>query len=152
MKRCITWLLLLCMTAALLLPVQAAAAEDPVTEVIYLENGDSIVVTLEVMGARTSGTKTASKSYTYYNSLGNKAWTVTLTGTFTYTGTTSTCTKASSSITIYDSTWYLKAKSTKASGSSAIVNLTGCRDLQGSVARTESCTVTLTCDKNGNLS
>lgn len=152
MKRCITWLLLLCMTAALLLPVQAAAAEAPVTEVIYLENGDSIVVTLEVMGARTSGTKTASKSYTYYNADGSKAWVVTLTGTFTYTGTTSTCTKASSSITIYDSTWYLKAKSTKASGSSAIVNLTVCRELEGTVARTESCTVTLTCDKNGNLS
>ena len=152
MKRCITWLLLLCMTAALLLPVQAAAAEDPVTEVIYLENGDSIVVTLEVMGARASGTKTASKSYTYYNADGSKAWTVTLTGTFTYTGTTSTCTKASSSITFHDDLWYLKAKSTKASGSSAIVNLTVAYEVQGTVTETKSCTVTLTCDKNGNLS
>lgn len=66
MKRAVTWIVLACMLVTLL-PISAvyASQTEEIEDVIYFENGDYIVVTLESVSARTSGTKTVSKTHTY---------------------------------------------------------------------------------------
>lgn len=153
MKRIVTWIVLACMLVTLL-PVSAAYASqtEEIEDVIYFENGDYIVVTLESVSARTSGTKTVSKTHTYRNSDGDALWAGKLTATFAYTGTSATCTAASCSVTIYDSAWYSVSKTASKSGNTATANINmACKRL-GVVVSRENCIIKLTCDRNGNIS
>ena len=98
------------------------------------------------------GTKTGSKTYSDYDSSGNLRWSAKLTGSFTYNGTVSTCTNASCTVTISNSAYYVISRSAYASGNTAYADVTiGCRVL-GVTISSESYSITLTCDANGNLS
>lgn len=133
-----------------LFPVNSMAAEN--TQIIYLENGDYIMETLTESGGRSTGEKTGHKNQVYYKRDGTAAWKAILTGTFTYDGTSATCTNASISVTVYDSTWYTASKSASKSGNTATGTVTmGCRIL-GITTDKVTANLTLTCDKNGNLS
>lgn len=103
--------------------------------------------------SRASSSKTGEKIGTYRNSSGEKQWEVIVTGTFTYNGSTSTCTKASVSVNVYNNYWHLYSKSASKSENKAIGKAT-CKlySVSGNVIDTVSKTVTLTCSASGKLS
>ena len=88
------------------------------------------------------GTKTAA-----FVVSGTTIFSISVTGTFSYDGTSSEATSASGSITAYVDGVTLKSRSAYTSGASAIA--TGSVTYVGITLQK---TVTLTCDKNGNLS
>lgn len=132
------------------IPVSVAANEN--STVIYLENGDYIVETLTESYSRSAREKTGTKARTYYNSDGSAAWVAVLTGKFTYDGTSATCTSASVSVTIYDSSWYTSSKSASKSGNVASATVTMGYRFLGVTTKTLTADLTLSCDKDGNLS
>lgn len=149
MKRFFSYFLIVSMLLVLL-PVQVNAAEAD-EEIIYLEDGSYISITVEEHGSRASGTKTGSKTYTYTYD-GGTAWKAILSGTFSYTGTSATCTNSGCSVTIYDSAWYTVSKSAGKSGNSATASVTMGRKSLGVTVAKVPISMKLTCDANGNLS
>lgn len=135
------------------LPVGALAAENDVrTDVIYYDDGSYLEVTTGETLARTTYGKTGYKKLTYRDGSDNVEWVATLTATFTYNGTTATCTNASCTVDISENAWYVVSEATSRSGSTATTNLTmGEKLLLITIAKYDY-TITLTCDKDGNLS
>lgn len=145
--------ILLSIMLILLIPFNCLATEnDEVGNVIYFDDGSYMVEQIFVIQSRASGTVTGDKIDTYYSSNGTALWKAVLTGSFTYSGTSSTCTSSSVSVTIYDNDWYTISKSASKSGNAATSSVTmGCKML-GVTVNKEYSNLTLTCDKDGNLS
>lgn len=131
-------------------------------QTVYFADGSRLDIILTVYAAEsetgnasalaTVKTKTGSKSYQYSYADGTLGWKATHTATFTYNGTSATCTAASCSVTIYKNGWYVSSKNTTRSGATSNTALTmGYRE-SGVTIQTRSCTISLSCDKNGNLS
>lgn len=132
-------------------PVHGQAVEQEVN-VIHFDDGSYIVETIDIAQSRASGTKTGTKSQTYYGSAGDSEWKAVLTGTFTYTGSSATCTSSSVDVTIYDSAWYVISKSASKSGNSANASVTMGEKLLGVTVTKVPTELSLQCDVNGNLS
>lgn len=136
-------------------PIQIAnASQEPeLLEIIRYEDGSYLEITLEAAPqTRASGSLTKTKNYTFTNSNGVAEWKISLTGSFTYTGTTSTCTAASCNVTIYQSNWSAASKSASKSGNTAYGTARILRKYLGVTVSDKTYNLTLTCDKNGNVS
>lgn len=153
MKRnVISLMLALLLIAALPMSVLAAEPARVTAETEYFEDGSYLVTTISESAARASGTKEGKKIQSYYNPGGSLAWQATLTATFTYNGTTAGCTSVSCPVTIYNTAWSLVSRVTSRSGNTATANFTmGYTSSSGSVSEYPY-TITLICDKYGNLS
>ncbi len=153
MKKILTSLLLMLLIFS---PIEICGLESNTSENVYyeyLEDGSYYEITiLENTMTRASGTKTATKRTKYVDSSNVTVWEVSVTGTFTYNGSTSTCTAASVAATSYTSNWKITSKSASKSGNKATAKATAKYYYDGSLVTTVTKTVTLTCDKNGNLS
>ncbi len=147
---------LLCMVVlAMIIPIlitSASAVCDDKTVVKYYDDGSYLTEEINEYTVRASGSKTGSKSHTYYNSDDTALWKVTLTGKFTYTGSTSSCTSSSISSTMYDSAWYTISKSASKSGKKATGTASIGEKLLGVTVRTIPVNLSLSCDANGKLS
>ena len=144
-----------CALAAILMlciiPIYGNAAERE-SEIIRFEDGSYAIVGIVTNEARTSGSISGNKPYTYYSSNGVAQWKAVLSGSFTYTGSSATCTKSNCSVTVYNSEWYTISKSAGKSGNTATGSFSMGRKLMGTTVETKDITLTLSCDKNGNLS
>ena len=109
------------------------------SEGAYLEDGKGLSTT----DFMTSGTKTSTR----YTASGHAVFAVKVDGSFKYTGSSSWSTSASATVSIYDSNASYVSKS--ASYSSNYASATGNVTYLGTPI---SRTVTLYCDKDGNLS
>ena len=150
MKKCISWLLLFVLMISLF-PISAFAAGEE-EEVVYFEDGSYMTISVQEFGSRASGSKSGTKVANYYGDDGSLAWRATLNGSFTYTGSSATCTSSSISVSISNSAWYTISKSASKSGASATGSVTMGKKLLGVTVSQISRNLTLTCDKNGNLS
>lgn len=148
MRRTISYLL----TVLLIVSCMTFAASAEETDVIAFEDGSYFTVSIEEIGTRASGTKTAAKTYTYHSDSGTAVWKAVLTGTFTYTGSNSTCTASSCDVTIYDSDWHVISKSASKSGNSATASVTMGYRVLGITTSKKTASLRLSCDANGNLS
>ena len=151
MKRILS-LVVVTMIIISIIPIACLAQTDN-SEKIIMQYSDGSYITESVTeyAARASGTKTGTKTRTYYSSNGTTLWKVVLTGSFSFTGTSSTCASSSCNATIYDSAWYVISKSSGKSGNTATASATiGERVLGVTVSRVPV-ELTLTCDANGNL-
>ena len=148
MKKTISYLL----TILLIVSCMNFAASAEETELIAFEDGSYFTVSIKEIGTRASGTKTATKTYTYNSSSGTAVWKAVLTGTFTYTGSSALCTASSCDVTIYDNVWYVVSKTATKSANTATANVTMGEKLLGVTVNKKSATINLTCDANGNLS
>lgn len=148
MKRTATFVLIIVCIISMFPAV--AYADNPET-VIMLENGDYITVTKQESPARASGTKTGSRTQTYVTSDGTTAWQAVLTATFSYNGATSSCTSSNCSVNVYSSSWYLVSKSATKSGNTATATFTMGYRVLGVTASKPTYQLSLSCDKNGNL-
>ena len=79
-------------------------------------------------------------------------WKITLTGSFTYTGTGSTCTASNCNVTIYNSIWSVASKSATRSGNTAYGSARMVKKYLGAITFDKTYNLSLTCDKNGNVS
>lgn len=118
---------------------------------IDLPNGDYIIETVAedttTAVTRTTYNQAGHKTSVYYNSNDVAIWGVRVDGTFCYTGTSSWATSSTATVYIYDDSASYVSKSASYSGNSASAT--------GTVKYNYvpmSRTVTLSCDKNGNLS
>ncbi len=97
--------------------------------------------------------KTVSKAkYTeYYSSNGELLWKVYLKAAFTYDGKTAVCTSSNIYYEIYDRDWSLESSSAKKIENTATGTFTVKQHKLGVPLKEISKTLTLTCDKNGNV-
>lgn len=151
MKKRIVGALLVCLLLVCLLPIQAFAQQR---EIIRHEDGSYTVVTVsrEATAARATNYARGNRVYDYYSDTNVLQWKAVLNATFTYNGSSATCTSVNSlNVTIYDSSWSVGSKSTSRSGNTAYGYLTMERRIAGGTQGVPV-TLTLTCDRNGNLS
>lgn len=87
------------------------------------------------------------KSRSYYDS-GKLAWTLTVNGSFSYNGTSSSCVGSSVTYTINDASWSKVSTSSSTNGNTA----TAYGSFRKNNGQTSSTSVSLSCDRNGNLS
>ena len=105
--------------------VPAFASSDAVieTEVQHFADGSYAVIETVIENQATLfstfSTKTAHRTYTYYNDAGKAAWDFTLTGTFSYDKKTVKATAASTSYNIYVSGWKCASKDSWTTGATA---------------------------------
>lgn len=154
MKKRLLSVLLLMLIIVSIVPTEVFAVEQITVseETILFEDGSRLQITIFESSTRASGTKTGYAQCLYSGSDGAAEWRAILTGTFTYNGTTSTCTASSCSVTIYDNSWYNISKSASKSGNTATATVTMGLKVLGVTVSKPTYNLTLTCDKDGNLS
>lgn len=111
-----------------------------------------IVVTTQEYITRSSNTRSGNKIYTGYSGDNSVAWEIILSASFKYDGTTSSCTSSSCSVIINDNSWIAASHSSSKSGNTAYGTATLKHQVLGVVTSTSTHNLSLTCDKNGNLS
>jgi hypothetical protein len=132
-----------------LFPQAAALDAASTTTRIDLPDGGYIIEEISSNTPTTRATTSTSKTKTHtrYTSKGHPLYAISVTGSFKYTGSTSWATGSSATVAIYDSDVVFVSKST--SYASNYATATGRIKYLGD---SESHTVTLYCDKNGNFS
>lgn len=152
MKKCFAiWICILLISNTLALPV--AATQTDCEQIIlsqtieYIDDECYFIETIYVPSIQPyRGSKTGTKVAECVSS-GTTIYTLSVTGTFTYDGTTADATSATCAIATHVPNATISSRNAYTSGASAIAT--------GSVVYygiTLQKTVTLTCDKNGNLS
>ena len=108
-KALFCFALSLCMMASSLLSYTPASAETTTVseETIHMEDGSYCVITTTETTVPSTArgkthTKTANKSYNYYNANNSLSWKYTLYGTFMYDDYLVVCSDVSHSIDIYN--------------------------------------------------
>ncbi|MCD8147589.1 MAG: hypothetical protein LUD84_10005 [Clostridiales bacterium] len=141
-------------TVICLFPVSLAS--DISQEIEYQEDGSYFITVLEDdtpgISLLSTTTKTKSKTTTCYNADGTSRWSIKVTGTFTYGDGSAKCTASSVTAQSYDSHWTIVSKSASRSGNKAIATATANNIKIGTVQKTVSKSVTLTCSATGVFS
>lgn len=150
-KRYISVFLVLVMLLVML-PVRAEAAQIVETEIEYLPDGGYIETVVTESVSRASGTKTGTKTKRFVDTDGEEKWAIQLQGTFSYNGTSASCTNAVCNVTVSANNWYVVSKAASKSGAVATANVTMGQKVLGITIAKNAYELTLTCDKNGNLS
>ena len=136
----------------------AAVGGETVT---YLDDGGYIVTTIieepstkrpGIQPYTTTVEMTRSKISRYYNGDGDVMWYIKVTGTFTYNGTTSKCLKSSVTAESLNKNWKVSELSAARSGATALASCKAKQYLANIYIGSMDGFVTLTCDRNGNLS
>ena len=101
-----------------------------------------------------TGNKTVSKTKyaSYYDKNGNLLWSVFLEAEFSYNGKTSYCKEARAYYETYDSDWKVSSSDFSTDGNTVTADFTAQQSKLGVKLKTVNKTLTLTCDKNGNIS
>ncbi len=152
MKRLILLICVLFISIGLLSIPGYAVTGNTCTEIQYLDDGGYIITTIEESASRATNSKTATKKETQYDSDGSLDWQILLRGTFTYNGTTSVCTASTVTVNIYDTAYSKDSSSATKSGNTAYGSATIKRKVLGVTIATNTYNLTLSCDKDGNLS
>lgn len=151
MKRIFSILLIVALLFACI--PQAFAKDTGTTTIIDLGDGARLIITLteEVSPASTQRalkTKTSYKTVKYDKD-GKTEWMAVLTASFYYNGLNSKCTEASCPVSVADANWSPKSKDVRYSDNTATVDLVMYHKGQN---KSVSYTLTLSCDKDGNIS
>lgn len=152
MKRLICGFLVCVLAVNFFIPVASAAQIDSTKDVIYYEDGSYLTKEILEIGSRAAGSKSGQTAYNYFDSNGTLLWKAILSGTFTYNGTNVSCTASSVSVQISDTAWYEVSKNSDISGNAATGEVTMGRKFVGITIDKVTIDMSLTCDKNGNLS
>lgn len=157
-KTSITLTLIFIMILTAAIPCHAASITDTRninTEYEYYDNGSYAIINTTIIESdatenkllSTTKSKTASRTYSYYNQNNKKAWAMTLTAKFSYNGSRATATSSSVSHIIYINGWSCSSKSATKSGATA--KATGTFKYS---TLTKTKTIGLKCSKTGAIS
>ena len=100
---------------------------------------------------KTNKSVKETKYLSYYSSQGKLLWTATLTAEFTYNGKTSVCDSVKTGYMIYDSDWKVISEECEKSGDTAIGHFSVRQYKLAVPLKTIEKSITLTCDKDGNI-
>lgn len=128
----------------------SAASNSPQITREYLSDGSYFETVISSTNARSS-IKNASKTTTYKNADGDSLWYVKVTANFDFNGSTSKCTAASASAGSYTKVWKILDKRASRSGNSGSATALAGSYMGGLFVGSVTKTITLSCDKNGNL-
>ena len=157
MKRALCLIIVFCVVFSSLITTAQAdeiSIDDSLT-IEYLPDGSYFVIELcqiELKVTSDRGTSTHEKQIKYYNANNELQWTMKLFGTFTYNGVSATCTSATVSYTISESSWHYDSSTSSASGNTAYGTLTMVKKFLGIPVNTITKSLTITCDPNGYAS
>lgn len=112
---------------------------------IDYSDGSYAIITTEVSFTRS--TIEHDKTYSYFNSSQIKCFSYTLHASFTYNGTRSSADSCYASVSRYERGWEVDSHDEYTSGSTAY----GSAVFSGPGEASRSVNLTLTCDKNGNV-
>lgn len=152
MKKCTALFIAVLMLIMSVFPVTAVANDETINcYVEYFDDGSYIITEIATSNISTmaTSTKTHKKTSSYYDADNKKLWTVNLTGTFTYTGNSATCTKATTSYTIYDSKWKVTSATASKNSRTATGDFTVKRYTLGIPTKTINKALTITCSNTG---
>lgn len=148
----------------LLTPIHGYAATysptNSIIEVTSTAQGDYTYITvltkeipIESSSSARGVRQSISGEKTVYvtDSSGNTLWSLTVSAAFNYNGTTATCTGCSHR-TSTSSNWIITNSSSYFSGNSATATATAIKKILGITVSSNSASVTIQCDANGNLS
>lgn len=153
MSKKVISVLLILVSLIGILPLQAFATQNTApADVIPLEDGSYVVVSLETSQARIANTVTGTKSWTCYGADNEVLWIAELTATFAYSGAWYTCATADCDVTIYADSWHETRNNVRRGSNNAYADLTMTRIVLGITAQTIEGTIKLTCDNTGKLS
>ena len=121
--------------------------------VVFHEDGsrDETVTILRVTESERSSC-VGDKEKKHYSSTNELVWRVRLVGTFSYNGTTSSCTEAHTEIYFYKSGWSVVSENTTHSGNTASTSVILGKNVLGVTMPGAYVNLSLSCDKDGNLS
>lgn len=151
-RRFFTLLLAIIMFTSAFYVEGFATTVDSAPQIEYLADGGYIITTTQETETRATNSKTGTRVKSRYTSNDVLEWQIILRGVFTYTGTTSTCTASSIAVNIYDSNYVKKSSSSSKSGNTAKGSATISKKVLGVTVSTNTYNLTLSCDKDGNLS
>lgn len=154
MKKHVLRLLVICLVITCLLPVSASAAGRTAAGATAADDLDGSAFTQETTyTVQPNGAKIGQTTYEFRRSDGAPLWQITVTATFTYNASGGRCVYVyTPSVVVYDSDWCVVSRSAARDGDTATGNITmGRKLLSGSISELPV-TLTLSCDKNGNLS
>lgn len=154
MKKIISLIMLVVMALSTLAINTLAYNENNNSKVIYMEDGSYLVVDIieDATNARATSTKSGTKNLNYYSADDELLWKATLKGTFSYNGSSATCTAASITHTVYDSSWRITSATATKSSNQAIGNVTAKHYVLGIPIKTLEQSFKITCSANGTLS
>ena len=152
-KKYVSFIMVFVLMLAML-PISGYATSGVIIkeETITYDDGSTLTITVFESPARSTNTKSGSSVCIKHDTNGNELWRCVLNATFTYDGTTSKATTASSTFTTSSSNWYKDTLYTYRAGNTAYADLTVGQKFLGITVDTVRYTITLTCDKDGNLS
>lgn len=111
---------------------------------------EEIVLQFEPCGNRSIITGHITEKY--YSSNNELLWSVKLTGSFTYNGVVSNCTNAYTTINFYQSGWSVISENTTHNANVAATTVELGKNVLGIVYPMRTVNLSITCDKDGNLS
>lgn len=135
--------LLLCLS---FLMNTALALDEQKTERIDYEDGSYAIITT-IPAGMTRSRCADTLEYTYYNASDQKCFSYTLYATFTYDGVTATADSAAGRADLYLQGWSLTSHNEYTSGNTAYGNAT----FSSPLGLKHPVNLSLTCDKNGNV-
>ncbi len=100
---------------------------------------------------KTQKTVSKTKYVSYYSSEGKLLWMATLTAEFTYNGKASVCDSVKTGCTIYDSDWKVISEECEKNASTATGHFTVRQYKLAVPLKTIEKSITITCDKDGNV-
>lgn len=100
---------------------------------------------------KTQKTVSKTKYVSYYSSDGELLWIASLTAGFTYNGKSSACDSVKTACVIYDSDWTLVSKEGSKNGNTATAYFKVRQHKLGVPLKIIEKSITITCDKDGNV-
>ncbi len=154
MKKLISLIMLIVMIFSISTINTLAYDNNSDSEVTYLEDGSYLVIDIieDTANSRATSTKSGTKNLNYYSADDELLWKATLKGTFSYNGTSATCTAASITHTVYDSTWKITSATATKSGNKAVGDVTAKHYFLGIPIKTLEQSFKITCSASGTLS
>lgn len=149
MKKILSFAVAVCLIISIV--PQLGYALNTENDVIYFENGSYLIVSVQTVESRIAGTKSSSKTYQYCLPDGTLEWQAVLRGSFVYTGSSGNCTSATCNVTIYNPDWYEVSKTTGTANGTASAELVMGYKVIGITTKTVPVSMSITCDKDGNL-
>ena len=129
----------------------SAANFEKVTTKECLSDGSYIETEIIFDNTRSTITN-ARKRSTYKSVSGAALWYGEVTASFYFNGSTSRCTSASASAGSYNNLWKIRSKSASQLGNTGTATIAASSYLPtGALVGTTQLVVSLSCDKNGNL-
>lgn len=139
--------------------------DDGEPTVVVIAKGDSNTDTSHVMNTsdgsqvvfykengRYSFEKTMTKTKSCYSDSDELLWEMTITATFRYDGTSAECTEVSGEVYIAATgSWYVISENPETNGNTGSYTVELGRSALGVTTSTASYTITVSCDKEGNI-